>query len=478
VEFLVKPWAHQLDAIKRAEDLTHFGFLFEPGTGKTLTAINSLRVKFLQNKRLLRTIVFCPQIVIENWKKEFAMHSKVVDRVIPVYGPGSKRVKLVEKFVKEDKPAIFVTNYESLLMAPLFNLFVKWQPEALVYDESHKLKNLKSKRTKAAVQLSEVAQYRFILTGTPILNSPMDLFSQFLVMDKGETFGRNFYAFRATYFYDVNAAMPKDRYFPNWKIRKGALEELNAKIKTKVSIVKKADCLDLPPLVRQAISVDLSPEQKRMYDGLKQELIAFLNDKACVAPLAITKALRLQQIVSGYICLQDVETGNEKTVHRFKENPRAEALKELLADITEAGHKVIVWAVFRENYEAIRRVCDTLKLSYVEVHGDIPDKKKFEAVDSFSNDPSVKVFIGHPGSGGIGINLVSASYSIFYSRSFSLENDLQAEARNYRGGSERHEKITRIDLVAPGTIDEAILARLSDKMEIGEAVLRDMIKEM
>ena len=82
------------------------------------------------------------------------------------------------------------------------------------------------------------------------------------------------------------------------------------------------------------------------------------------------------------------------------------------------------------------------------------------------------------GSGGIGINLVAASYAIFYSRSFSLEHDLQAEARNYRGGSERHTKITRIDIVARDTIDEHIQKALSDKQNISETLLKEIGHEM
>jgi hypothetical protein len=103
-------------------------------------------------------------------------------------------------------------------------------------------------------------------------------------------------------------------------------------------------------------------------------------------------------------------------------------------------------------------------------------------VELYNNDPSCRVCIGHPGSGGIGINLVNKlstqSYSIFYSRNFSLEYDIQAEARNYRGGSEHYEKITRIDLVATGTIDEQIMACLRDKKVISAQILQDLKEDL
>jgi SNF2 family DNA or RNA helicase len=155
----------------------------------------------------------------------------------------------------------------------------------------------------------------------------------------------------------------------------------------------------------------------------------------------------------------------------FTDNPRAQALSDILEDLTP-HHKVIVWAVFKENYKQIREVLERLKLSYVEVHGEVSQKEKLNGVDKFNTDPTCRVFLGHPASGGIGINLVSASISVFYSRNFSLENDIQAEARNYRSGSEQHKKITRIDLVTPDTIDEEVLEALSQKKQIGESVLR------
>ena len=146
-------------------------------------------------------------------------------------------------------------------------------------------------------------------------------------------------------------------------------------------------------------------------------------------------------------------------------------------------HKIIIWAVFKDNYSAIRKVLEKDGINYVEIHGGITGKKKFEAVDAFNTDDSVRVIIGHPGSGGIGINLVAASHAIFYSRGFSLEHDLQAEARNYRGGSEQHDQITRIDLIAKDTIDERILEALEEKKKTAETVLDetqtfDMIKNI
>lgn len=474
MDFLIELWAHQKDALQRTSSKDEFAFFFEMGTGKTATTVNALRLKYLKHDKLLKTLILCPPIVIENWKREFKMHSKVGDRVVCLTGSGKQRAKLIREHSKA--PVIFVTNYEALLMQEVFELFLEYAPECLVVDESHRVKELKAKRTKLVIKLADQSKYRFILSGTPILNSPMDIFAQFRVLDRGETFGTNFYIFRARYFVDKNAGMPRDRHFPKWEIRPGALDEINRCISLKSMRITKAECLDLPPLVKKAIYVELSSEQEKLYNEMKKDLIAYINDKACVAQLAITKALRLQQIISGFIVVEG-EDGIKREEITIKDNPRAVALKELLGDIT-AHSQCLVWCVFKENYGTVRRVCEDLKISYVEVHGEISQAKKMEAVDKFNTDPSTKVFIGHPGSGGIGINLVSAGYSIFYSRSFSLEQDLQAEARNHRGGSSIHSKVVRYDLVAKGTIDELVLTRLANKVSISEQVLKDLAREM
>ncbi len=250
-----------------------------------------------------------------------------------------------------------------------------------------------------------------------------------------------------------------------------AASELNKVIGPRSMSVKKADCLDLPPFIRQVIKVQMSPEQARLYKEMKKDFITTMGDKTVLATLAITKALRLQQIASGYI--KDVD-GVETTLDA---TPKMEALKELLSEITPNA-KVLVWAVWKNNYEQIRQVCRELKIKFVEIHGEVSETRKNAAVKAINLDPETRVLIGHPGSGGIGVNLIEASYSIFFSRTFSLEHSIQAEARNFRGGSEKHEKITRYDLVCADTIDELVNLKLAQKIELSDNLLRDLSLEL
>jgi len=360
-------------------------------------------------------------------------------------------------------------------MKDVYKLLSEWKPEVIIFDECHKLKNPQAKRTKLAISLADRANFRLLLTGTPILNSSLDLFCQFRAMERGNTFGKSFYWFRDHYFEDRNSSWKgKQNYFPDWQPRKGSYQELNTKIADKSMSVSKDECLDLPPLTREVRMVPLAPQQRKLYKEMSQNFVAFMDDKAATAPIALTKALRLMQITSGFLTVEGDE-GNEDIP--IKDNPRAYALKELLEEITP-NHKVCVWAVFKENYNTIRKVFEEIGIEYVEVHGETKPKDRQKNIDAFNNEESIRCFLGHPQSSGIGCNLTSSSFSIFYSRNFSLEQDLQAQARNYRGGSEIHAKVTRIDICAEDTIDEVIAQKLADKEKIGEAVLRNIAKEM
>lgn len=463
-------WEHQKRAIEAARKLPYLGIFHQTGTGKSCTAINILRERYTEAGKLLKTIVIVPPNILYQFKEEFGKFSKIPQECITIlYGHNSKRVKEVEDRINQ--PHIFITNYESLLMEKLFQKIVEWRPDIVVADELHRVKRYTTKRTKALIKLGGYAKFRYGLTGTPILNSIEDIFSQALFLDQGKAFGTNYFVFRAKYMEDKNRSMPKQRYFPNWQPIRGAEEKINAILKTFTVTAKKEDCLDLPPLVEVDHKVDMGPEQRKIYNEMKEDFLTFMDGKEIVATMALTKLLRLQQMASGFCRTfsgEDLE---------IKDSPKAESLKELLQDITPM-HKCIVWAAWVSNYATIRRVCEELKVGYCELHGGVPVTKRDEIANRFRTDPSIRVVIANAAATSEGINLVEASYSIVYSRTFSLKDELQSIARNFRGGSNIHEKITRINLITRDTVDEDIQNALKKKEKISIKVLGDIASKM
>lgn len=459
-------WKHQIEGIEMGKKHPDCALLFEMGTGKTRTALEILRARMNENKKILRTLIIGPSAVLYNWRNEIAMYTKIpLEKVFVLNGPLLERVQLI-KLLPYD--SIFITNYEAFANYKLLDAFLAKPPEFMILDEAHRVKGVTAMRTKALTRLSDQmdnlsVRYRMILTGTPVLNNEMDLFAQYRILDGGKRLGKNFFQFRAQYFEDKNRFMPKHAHFPKWAPKDSSRELLKAKISEISMHASKDDCLDLPPLVRITVPVGMGSEQEKAYKSMKKEFLAFCGEGVSVAQLAITKALRMQQILSGFLKLDD------GTIHRFGVNPRANALEDLLEDLTEQ-HKVIIWGIFHEDHEVARTVCKKLGIQYSELTGQVDNKQ--EQIDNFQKDESIRVMIASQAAGGTGVNLTAASYMIYYSRGYSLEHDMQSEARAYRGGSERHKSITRIDLVNEGTIDVQVLKALQSKKDLSKDILQ------
>lgn len=462
-------WQHQRDCIEKAKDLDGFALFCDPGTGKSRTALEMIIKKGPHN-----VLILGPLVVVQQWKREFIRFSNINPKNIFTFDKdGLYKASLIASMTSPDKK-IVITNFETLYNPKCFDFFMGFV-EILICDESSRLKNPSAKRTKQAIKLADKAKYRYILSGTPILGSQLDIFSQFRILDGGKTFGKNYFLFRAKYFYDKNATWRgSQNYFPDWQPKPDCNKKIQDAIRPLSFHITKEEALDLPALVKEEVLVELTPGQRKAYNSMKDSLIAFLNDKACVAEMALTKCLRLQQMVSGFMRFDD---DTEKSWDDFA---KLSALSDLLEDIAP-NHKVIVWAIFKKNYADIKKVCDSLKLPYAELHGEISNKDV--EIKRFMEDASCRVLIANPNAGGLGVNLTAASYAIFYSRGFGLEADIQAEARNHRGGTDialaymgKDIKVTRIDLIVKDSIDELIMFAIKSKLDTSNAIL-GMLRE-
>ena len=451
------------------------------GTGKTGTAILSYRNWCAMARKRMRCLVICPSVVLHNWKDEFLNFSKVDEHEIHVLGKGSGNDKaaLVRSLCDNTESLVLTVNYEALLNDNLLSAVEKWKPEVIIFDEIHLTKNVKAKRTKRCIRLAEFAKKRIGLTGTPILNNVMDVYGIFRVVDLGKTFGTNEYVYQNRYLIDLNSSWKgKQNYFPRWTNNPKTFEELNEKIYKKSLRKLKSECLDLPDLIKIPVISAMGKEQGRVYKAMEKDFVAFIkdnNDKGVsntvTANLAVVKAIRLLQIASGFA----VNDAGEETV--FDDVPRLNDCKEYVDQIVnEYGEKCILWCSFKQNYKMLSKMCDELGIKYVFITGNETTEEKRQSELAFQNDPSVKVVICNRKAGGVGVNLTAAAYSYVYSRNFSLDEELQSEARNHRGGSEIHEKIIKYNGQCEGTIDAQVIEALEGKFNISTAIL-DMVRE-
>lgn len=261
------------------------------------------------------------------------------------------------------------------------------------------------------------------------------------------------------------------------------LDELQILIAPHSYRVTKSDCLDLPEKLYSKRYVELSPTQRTLYNSLKKDIVAEFNGKVMSAPLALTKLLRLQQIVGGYFVPdQDMlidpdgefitTAGLNKPIPEpiDKVNPRVESLIELLE---ETNGKVIIWARFRSEILAI---CSAIARTFgtksaVEYHGGVDNKDRSDNIQRFQTQDDCRFFIGHVQAGGKGLTLHAATTVVYYSNDFSLENRLQSEDRAHRIGQKNN--VTYIDFVASKTLDEKIVNTLREKKNVADLITGD-----
>ncbi len=248
----IKFWAHQTAAIEAAKNVDHYCLFMEMGCGKSATLCRIIVDKIEQNKQMLSTLIVAPSIILEQWKREFATYSDIPQELIYcLRGSQKQRIQTVVGATRNGRRIIAVCNYESLIMPGLVTAIEDHlKPSIVVCDESQRIKSMTAKRTKVAIRIGDAARFRYLLTGTPVTNGVEGIFSQFRFLDGGETFGKNFFEFRRKYFYDKNAHMPRQNYFPDFVIKTGAIAEINSLIYRKAIRVKKSECLTLPPFVK------------------------------------------------------------------------------------------------------------------------------------------------------------------------------------------------------------------------------------
>jgi SNF2 family DNA or RNA helicase len=467
--------AHQRAAIDRFAEERHMALLWEAGAMKTTTAIGWLRWKYRLHQDVLRTLIVSPVATLYNWRDEFVLNSpeKVHSQVLVPYKKGKRTTYSgVERaqLIKTENKRIVVLNPESFdpRNTVMLSALKEFAPQVAIVDEADGFKSYNSKRLKGLLSITDNAYYRAIMTGTPILNSYLDIWAQWRILDCGDALGTSFFAFRERYFEDKNVKWKgKPKYFPDYRPKEGIENEIAKILERKASRKKKSECLDLPPQVFEIDRVELSPDQEKAYRQMEEEMLAQIRDGTCAAVNALSQVNRLLQILAGFLPVQGDDSG-EKSLALFHDTPRIQRLRYRLEQLIPE-HKVIVWATFSASYVLIRSLFRELDIEFSEITGESKDHHGEK--ERFQTDPKCRAMLANPQAGGIGINLQQASYSIYYSRNYSLRQREQSLARNYRGGSEIHEQITVIDIVAQGTLDEDVLAALLRKQQFSDNIL-------
>jgi SNF2 family DNA or RNA helicase len=310
-----------------------------------------------------------------------------------------------------------------------------------------------------------MAKYRRIMTGSPVTKNPLDLYTQCYFLDPFHLDHASYYSFRNRY------AVMKTMHVRGRSIQVVSkfknLSELSDTVKNFSDRVLKEDCLDLPPKNFIKRYVTLTPDQKKVYDQMKKQAVAYLNGKVTSTMTVLTQLMRLHQITCGHF------TADDGSVQSVESN----RLNELMSVLEETEGKAIIWANYQMSVsEIIKRIIKEYgEDSYVHYYGLTSQEDRQDFIRKFQNDPKCRFLIGTPQTGGYGITLTQANTVIYYSNGYDLEKRLQSEDRAHRIGQKK--TVTYIDLICENTVDEKIVKALRDKINIASEVMGEELKK-
>ncbi len=463
--FKTEPYAHQLQAFKESKDKEYFALLAEMGLGKTKISIDTFDWLY-QNRGVVGMLVTAPKSVYLNWIKEIDTHFNQVIYSIAAYESGmGKRKKAALEYVTNNNtgsPKIMLINLEATRTKKGFAAareFLQNNRCLMVVDESSEIKTWNSKQTIACNNLGIMAAYRRILTGTPISQSPLDLFAQFEFLKQGLTGSPNFFAFKYTYAKIVKVDLGPGR--PSFeKIESFQnLKQLQHIIRPHCVRMLKRDCLDLPSKSFSERKITMTKEQQEHYDNIKNLAITEHKRGDLTVQSALATLQKLHQITSGHLKLD-----NEEVV-RFK-NAKLEELKKIIKELEE-GTKVAVWCAFQED---VRILQEALPNS-VTYYGEDSTQKRQESIKKFQ-EGNAQFFISTVQCGGMGITLTAAHYAVYYSNNTKLKHRLQSLDRIHRIGQDKN--VHYIDILCEDCVDEKIKKDIDKKAVLAESSLENL----
>ena len=453
-------WENQQEAFEFALRHPQCMLDMEMGTGKTRVAID---VAFARND-VRRVLVVCPKAVVPVWRENLDKfyHNDSTWDYWRCWDQQKGSVKTKYESLREFVGArlnvftkqFVIINYDSVWRAPMGDMILRVGFDMVILDESHRAKAAGSKVSKYLAMLGKRIKYKMCLSGTPMANSPLDVYGQYRFLDN-TIFGTNYNQFLQEY---AIMGGPERRFIVGFRNQK----KLSQKFQQIAYTCKMSDIADriklpdaLPPTKRM---VQLPASDMRTCRELADDFIAECGTSNVVVKNVLGKMMRLQQIASGYCVVQDspMDAPREEELNTAKEG----ALADMLEDISPEA-PVVVFCVFRHDLNAIARAAGKAKREAFEISGSQNQLTEWKS----SRGGVLAVQIQ---AGAEGIDMTNSHHAVYYSIPHSLALYNQSKARLYRPGQKN--PVMFCHLLAEGTIDVAMYKALIKKEDVIESI--------
>jgi SNF2 family DNA or RNA helicase len=468
----------------------------EPGLGKTAQAIRALKKLQDDGEDVFPALIVCPNTLKKNWKREFDMWWPGVD-VEVIKGSATQRRK-----VFEEEADVYVINWESLRSHSRLSSYgsialARCQEcgghdekvtinrcevhkrelnmidfKSVVADEIHRSKEPKSKQSRALWAATGDADIRFALTGTPIANNVLDLWSILHWLSPEEWPSKTRWVDRM-----VNVMLNAFGGMMVLGVKPHMEEEFYATINPRMRRMLKAKVLPwLPEMMFERRDIEMSTKQKKAYDQMRDTMIAELESgDAITAPSALTQTIRLLQFASSYATIDVNEDTGEMRAILAEPSCKVDSLMDDISNGDFGDDSVAVCAVSRQLIDLLSAEMTKAKIPHGLITGAQDEDERQQAVDDFQSG-KIKWILFTAQAGGVGITLTAARRLVMLQRPWSLVDHKQALDRVHRIGSEIHDSIIVTDYVTDGSIEERVIQVLSTKADNFEQIVKDKDK--
>ena len=455
----LKGYAYQAAAVAAVSDLLYSAIFHEQGLGKTKIALD-LSLLWLERGDVDCSVIVTKKGLVQNWCDEINLHSHIEPLVL------SQDQR--SNFYALNSPALlYVTHYEVMKSeGRRFKLFLNTRKVGVFLDEAHKIKNPESEVTKVLFSLAPQFARRVVMTGTPVANRPYDLWAPIFFLDQGKALGKDFAAFRAALDLENDYFRRKDKV----DAFESALGSLFQKIDAfTVRETKRTAGLRLPQKILTNIPVEMEPRQSEIYRTYRRQLAAIVIQEG------VPRLDKAEGLLKRMLRLVEVASNPALVDESYSEEPaKLGELRRLLNRVAAAGEKCIVWTNFTKNVDWLAR--EFRYLGAVRVHGKMAMVDRLESLRRFKHEEGHKVLVATPAAAKEGLTLTSANHAVFFDRSFSLDDYLQAQDRIHRISQSKTCHVS--NLIATDSIDEWVDVLLAAKELAAQLAQGDIDRSM